>query len=161
MKAGRTVALLLIACVCLGCLPAGAEQETAQPAAAYAEGKRFEPQDLPVIYLEIDGGREETDRMNESPDHSYRCTGTMDIALPDGYDGERGKQYPQKNLSGLRLKYIRGRGNGSWGFSKNPYKIKLEEKQDLFGMGKSKTGVLLSGWLDNSQIRNVLTFWLL
>lgn len=129
-------------------------------AAACAEGNGFEPQDLPVIYLEIDGGQEEIDRLNGSSDHSYKCTGTMDVALPDGYNVKYGEQYPQKNLTGLKLKYIRGRGNGSWGFSKNPYKIKFEEKQNLFGMGKNKTWVLLAGWLDNSQIRNALTFWL-
>ena len=98
----------------------------------------FQPDDRPVICLEISGGQAEIDRMNSSPDHSYRCTGSMSIIMPSGYTGI------QENIRDLPIDYIRGRGNGSWNMSKNPYKIKLEQKTDLFGMGKSKTWVLLS-----------------
>ena len=48
----------------------------------------FQPDDLPVIYLEISGGQAEIDRMNSSPDHSYRCTGSMSIIMPSGYTGK-------------------------------------------------------------------------
>lgn len=114
----------------------------------------FQPMDLPVVYIDINGGQEEINRMNESPDHSYRCTGTADILLPDGYSG------PQKNIRGLQMEYIRGRGNGTWDMSKNPYKIKLRDKTDLFGMGKSRTWVLLANYFDSSLIRNRLVSWL-
>lgn len=110
----------------------------------------FQPDDLPVIYLEISGGQAEIDRMNSSPDHSYRCTGSMSIIMPSGYTGI------QENIRDLPIDYIRGRGNGSWNMSKNPYKIKLEQKTDLFGMGKSKTWVLLANYFDSSLIRNCL-----
>ena len=116
--------------------------------------EEFGPIDLPVLYLEIDGGKTEIDRMNNSPDHSYRCTGRMDILLPDGFTG------PQEETCGLQLEYIRGRGNGSWNMSKNPYKIKLRDKTDLFGMGKSRTWVLLANYFDISLIRNRLVSWM-
>ena len=128
--------------------------------AAAEEEPVYQPKDLPVVYITIDGGQEETDRMNSSENHSYRCTGTMDILVPDGYAGELEGRYPQESVQGLRLKYIRGRGNGTWGMSKRPYKIKLENKLDLFGMGAAKTWVLLANYFDASLLRNQLTFWL-
>lgn len=118
------------------------------------QAEEFKPVDLPVIYIEISGGREETDKMNSSPDHSYRCSGMMDILVPENYPG------PQENLRDLKIEYIRGRGNGTWNMSKNPYKIKLQDKTDLFGMGKSKTWVLLANYFDSSLIRNRLVSWL-
>lgn len=128
--------------------------------AVCAEEAVYQPKDLPVIYLNIDGGQAEIDRLHNSEDHSYKCTGTMDIAIPEGYSGEFEGRYPQENVTDLKMKYIRGRGNGTWNLPKNPYKIKFEEKQDLFGMGKSKTWVLLANYYDNSMMRNWLTEWL-
>ena len=57
-------------------------------AEAYAEESGFQPADLPVVVLNIDGGQEEIDRLNNSEDHSYRCTGTLDILVPEGYSGQ-------------------------------------------------------------------------
>ena len=119
----------------------------------------FEPVDLPVIYLHLDGGEAAVFAMNDSADHSVRCTGKMDIVVPDGYDGGIGGAYPQGTVKGLKLDYIRGRGNGSWGNSKKPYKIKLEEKTNLFGLGKNKHWVLMTNY-DASQIRNWITGWM-
>ncbi len=129
-------------------------------AAAYAEDNGFRPVDLPVVYLNIDGGQEEIERLNGSDDHTYRCTGTMDIAVPEGYSGQFEGRYPQENVTGLKIQYIRGRGQGTWGMDKNPYKIRLAEKADLFGMGKNKTWVLLANYFDESLIRNWLVQWL-
>ena len=144
-KAG--IILMLLAVMAL-CAVAGAEENI------------FRPADLPVVYLTIDGGQEEIDRLNGSENHSYRCTGTMDIAVPEGYSGQLDGLYPQKNVTGLKMKYIRGRGNGTWGLDKNPYKIKLEEKADLFGMGKSRTWILLANYFDESLMRNWMVQWL-
>ncbi len=127
---------------------------------ACADETVFQPADLPVVYLEIDGGQEEIDLLNSSPDHSYRCSGTMDIIVPEGYSGEFEGRRPQETVRGLKMDYIRGRGNGSWNMSKNPYKIKLAEKQDLFGMGKNKQWVLLANYFDNSMLRNQITAWI-
>ena len=148
MKKIRTVMPVLAALLMMLCLSARAEESI------------FEPQDLPVVYLHIDGGQAEIDRLNSSPDHSYRCTGSMDIIVPADYSGQFEGRYPQESVEGLKIHYIRGRGNGTWGMEKLPYKIKLEDKADLFGMGKSKTWVLLANFFDDSLIRNWLTEWL-
>ena len=51
---------------------------------------------------------------------------------------------------------IRLRGNSTRYRDKHPYKIKLEKKTDLFGMGKSKHWVLLANDIDHTLIRNKL-----
>lgn len=56
---------------------------------------------------------------------------------------------------GIRIK---GRGNSSWKWDKKPYRIKLNEKTNLFGMGKNKNWVLLANYLDESLLRNTTAF---
>ncbi len=63
---------------------------------------------------------------------------------------------PKKSYDGLIE--IRGRGNSTWGQPKKPYKIKLDSKTDLFGMGKNKHWVLLANYLDESLLRNQLSY---
>lgn len=56
------------------------------------------------------------------------------------------------------LSEIKGRGNGTFGFAKKPYQIKLDKATDLMGMGKSKTWILLADYMDVSLLRNKVTF---
>ena len=49
---------------------------------------------------------------------------------------------------------IKGRGNSTWKMPKKPYRIKLDKKTDLFGMGKNKNWVLLANYVDESLMRN-------
>lgn len=57
-------------------------------------------------------------------------------------------------LSDIRGK-IRGRGNSTWQeFEKKSYKIKLDDRQNLFGMGDDKDWVLLSNSVDYTLMRN-------
>lgn len=49
---------------------------------------------------------------------------------------------------------IRGRGNYTWEHDKKPYKIKLDSKADLFGMGANKHWVLLAEYKDPTHLRN-------
>lgn len=54
---------------------------------------------------------------------------------------------------------IRGRGNSTWDmYPKKPYKIKLDKKDDLFGMGENKHWVLLANYRDRTLMRNRLAF---
>lgn len=57
---------------------------------------------------------------------------------------------------------LKGRGNSTWTMptGKKPYNIKFEEKQNLLGMGKSKSWCLLSNWVDTSFIRNYMAYQL-
>ena len=53
---------------------------------------------------------------------------------------------------------IRGRGNTTWQMPKKPYKLKFEEKTDLFGNGKAKTWTLIANYADQSLLRNSLAY---
>ncbi len=80
-------------------------------------------------------------------DKEHKEPGEITILDKDGvvqYDGE--------------LDYIKGRGNSTWLANKKPYNIKLEEKTDLFGMGKNKSWCMLSNPSDPSHIRNALSY---
>ena len=71
---------------------------------------------LPVVNITIDESAEgygTIKEMNDSPDHSVKCTGTIKITVPDGFTGD----YSDTALSDtevLKLDYIRGRGNTTW-----------------------------------------------
>ena len=99
--------------------------------------------------------------MNGSEDHSVRCTGTVEIKVPEGYKGEYGSIIVPDGE--VKLKYIRGRGNSTWSTDpelKKPYKIEYADKQDLFGMGKNKEWALMANAYDNTLVRNRVVSWL-
>lgn len=80
-------------------------------------------------------------------DKSHKEKGFIEIVNADGgieYDGV--------------LDQIKGRGNSTWEMEKKPYNIKLDEKANLFGMGKSKKWSLIANHGDASLIRNVLAY---
>ena len=54
---------------------------------------------------------------------------------------------------------IRGRGNSTWFVHpKKPYQMKLESKQDLFGMLEDKKWLFLAEYSDKTFVRNHLAF---
>ncbi|MBQ4592873.1 MAG: CotH kinase family protein [Clostridia bacterium] len=54
---------------------------------------------------------------------------------------------------------IRGRGNSTWAYyEKKPYRLKFENKVDLFGMGKAKDWILLANTVDMSMLRNFTVY---
>ena len=53
---------------------------------------------------------------------------------------------------------IKGRGNSTWQMEKKPYNIKLDDKENLFDMGKTKKWSLIANHGDDSMIRNVLAY---
>ncbi len=53
---------------------------------------------------------------------------------------------------------IKGRGNSTWDMPKKPYKLKFDEKVDLFGNGKAKEWTLIANYADPSLIRNHLVY---
>lgn len=113
---------------------------------------------VPTIYFNINEEDGTILEMNMSQDHSVECYGSMKIQVPDGYTNE----YTSKGLKTEEydLEYIRGRGNSTWDADKKPYKVKLDKKADLLGMGKNKHWVLLANYYDNSLLRNRITYWL-
>ena len=116
------------------------------------------PFSIPRVVIHINGGQAEVDKMNASEDHSYHCKGTMDVLVPEGFKYVDSTK-KLETLTGLPMD-IRGRGNTSWGTKKNPYKIKLDDKTKILGMGKNKHWALIANYYDPSLMRNRLTYWL-
>ena len=119
----------------------------------------FAENSLPVVYLNIDESKGTIEAMNKSKNHSEKCCGKFSIQVPDGYISEYSGN-TETDYSDLDLEYIKGRGNSSWAEEKKSYKIKLDKKADLFGMGANKHWVLLANSLDVTQMRNRVTYWL-
>ena len=132
---------LFVFCLCFGLvLLAGS--------IAAAEGNG-----IPVVRLTIDPA--ELQKVNESPDHSYRAReGQIRIEIPQGYTGEFKETDPATVETDLPLQYIRGRGNSSWLEEKKSYRIKLQDKTNLLGMGKSKDWLLIANAMDASLLRS-------
>ncbi len=98
---------------------------------------------LPVVYIETEN-RAPIITKEEYIDAELRIQGNAEFDSADClYDGKA---------------EIRGRGNSTWMADKKPYRIKLDSKADLFGMGKSKHWVLLSNPFDSSLIRNAVSY---
>ena len=118
---------------------------------------------LPVLYINIDEtteGNNTIDQMNESEKHTVHCAGTATLEVPDGF---RYSDMPDDAVcEGFEdmVIDIRGRGNSTWSCDKKPYKIKLDKKTNVFGLGKNKHWVLLAGAYDKTLVRNRLTAWL-
>ena len=118
---------------------------------------------IPVVYITVDNSAEgfsTFEEVNESENHSAKCTGTVRIDVPDGYKGDYSDTVLE-DTEELQLAYMRGRGNVTWGFAdKKPYKIKFDKKQDILGMGKNKHWALLANRFDGSMLRNRLAMYI-
>lgn len=97
---------------------------------------------LPVIYIDTENGQAITSKevYVKAKAKIMGIGSELNTAL---YDGD--------------IK-IRGRGNSTWFAPKKPYRIKLDKKTDLFGMGNNKDYVLLANYYDLSLMRNMIAF---
>ena len=118
----------------------------------------FMKNNLPVLDFEIDESEVPIAEMNGDSGHNTECYGKMSLEVPDGYISGYNSQKTKPGT--YSLEYIRGRGNSTWSADKKPYKIKLMESTDFFGMGKNKHWVLLANYYDVTLIRNKITYWL-
>ena len=80
--------------------------------------------------------------------HVILSEGNIRIVEPDGtvaYDGA--------------LTQFKGRGNNTFSsvYRKKPFQFKLAKKADISGMGKGKTWLLLSNYIDLSLLRNQIS----
>jgi len=142
--------LIMIFSLCLTLLPVNAEETD----------ELTVNNGIPVVYVEIDESQGTIADMIASPDHSVCCYGTVSIDVPEGF---RYSDFPDvecESFTDLAMS-IRGRGNSTWVRNdKKPFKIKLDKKEDLFGLGKNKHWALLANFSDPSLIRNRITAWL-
>ena len=117
---------------------------------------------LPVVYVTVDEseGHHTIEEMNASEDHSVTCDGTVKIVVPEGFRySDMDADQVCESTTDLAMT-IRGRGNSTWDDNKKPYKIKLDKKADLFGLGKNKHWVLIANAFDPSLLRDRITAWL-
>lgn len=109
---------------------------------------------IPVLQITIDESLGTIDDMNNDKEHNKECYGSIRFTIPNHYTPEYGT-IGIKDGEEMELDYIRGRGNSSWNNGdKKPYKIKLKEKENLFGMGANKHWVLLSNGSDYTYMKN-------
>ncbi len=94
---------------------------------------------LPVIYIDTKNGE-----LPPQEDKSKKIDGNMYI---------QNNEFANKPVYSGKIT-LQGRGNTTWQWEKKPYKIKLDAKTDLYGMGKSKKYALLANYQDESLLRN-------
>lgn len=114
---------------------------------------------IPVIYLHIDESKGTIDAMNSDPKHNTYCYGTMDFILPSSDFKYTDLNTELQEYTDLDMQ-MRGRGNMTWRDDKKPYKIKLDKKTDLLGLGKderNKHWVLLANANDSTLMKDRLT----
>ncbi|MDY5575908.1 MAG: CotH kinase family protein [Lachnospiraceae bacterium] len=108
------------------------------------QGKKYEASlylsSLPVLYLDTDLHIRDT-----------YTSGNLSVQGNETYDNENSELYN----GGVSVKL---RGNSTRYLDKQPYKIKLDDKADLLGMGSSKHWVLLANAIDHTFIRNKLVY---
>ncbi len=94
---------------------------------------------LPVFYIDIDGGKEVSSR-----EEYLRAKIRVDTSNAAG-------DFPALDSTEVN---IRGRGHFSWNFDKTPYKLKFDQKTSVMGMNAAKDWVLLANYVDRSLIQN-------
>ena len=100
--------------------------------------------ELPVVYINTEGGQAITSK------EKY-IDAELIVQGNETYNSKTTKLYNGATE-------IRGRGNSTWSQPKKPYRLKLDKKTDLLGMGKSKHWVLLANYMDESLQRNTLAY---
>ena len=130
--------------------------------AAMIKSFKFYKEGAPTVYIYIDESLGTIADMNASPDHSVNCYGEMILETPEGFKSDyQDAPYDKRTLSEpYRFDYIRGRGNSTWDAKKKPYKIKLKDSVDFYGMGANKHWALIANYYDGTLIRNRFTYYL-
>lgn len=97
---------------------------------------------LPVLYLESDTAYQNVTQEEDAP-----------VSLKLAADSE---YPPTQQYTGFGQIHLRGHSTRT--FPKRPFKLKLEEKASLLGLGESKHWVLLANAIDPTLIRNQLVY---
>lgn len=98
---------------------------------------------LPTLYVTTESGSME----KLDADKKYSEKGAVELVDQNG-----------ELILADTLDSISGRGNQTFTYEKKSYQIDLKSSADLFGMGASKTWILLCNVYDPSYIRNKITY---
>ena len=96
---------------------------------------------LPVVLIDTDGA--------DIPDKLNYVDASISVIGADIYDGKD----IYSAVAGIKL-----RGNSTMSYAKKPYRIKFDKKQNVLGLGKAKSWVLLADYLDPSALRNQIAY---
>ncbi|GAA4096410.1 CotH kinase family protein [Mucilaginibacter panaciglaebae] len=97
---------------------------------------------LPIFYLNTSTGADVTSK------DAY-ITGNLVVDANNSY---------KQDITNLSLQ-IKGHGNSTWtNYPKKPYKIKLDKKASMLGMGAAKDWILLANYNDKTLMRNKIAF---
>lgn len=153
----RTISLVLFLCIAVVPFLCGCESPF-----TYSPEEWFAENPIPVlsenvknpIGLEIGVGY-------EIPTLSITCeTDYYDIQKKHAVEAEieisGDKRFPSLQYSGKAE--IKLRGNSTAGQIKRPFKVRLEKKANLFGMGSNRHWVLLANYYDRTHLRNILSY---
>ena len=153
-----------------------ASQEEAEQVVALSDENPYTGGTIPILRFtclddinpethEVVTGDEIIALVNESADHSYRATSVVcDLVVPEAYDNPESDMLDGNSsysgASNLSLEFFRGRGNSTWRNDKKPYKFKLEDPYNFFGMGANKHWVLLANAYDKSLSIDRIIGWI-
>ena len=113
----------------------------------------YADEELPSVYITTEGGIQAT-----SKDEYLECT--FRLGLNDRYSAYSGN-YTDDDGGDAK---IRCRGNASYSnkemraMEKYSYKLKLDKKADILGMGESKHWYLINNWRDVSNLRHKFAY---
>jgi hypothetical protein len=105
--------------------------------------KVYQSANIGTIYFTTTSGN--TDNIDDDKD-SYEA-GTIRVIDENG----------KLDYNGVMEKISR-RGNATWGYTKQPYNIKLASSTSLLGMAKAKKWVLLANHVDDTLVKDQLTY---
>lgn len=117
--------------------PDGEKEDESEPDTG-TENTKY--QDMPVVTITTENQAPITSKENY-------VNGSISISDID-------RRYSEVQLFESGMK-IRGRGNSTWNYEKKPYRIKLEDEQEVLGMHANKDWVLLANYCDKSLVRNI------
>ena len=98
---------------------------------------------LPVIRLTTASGSMEA----VNADKGYSEAGFLEV-----YDADGNME------TAVKVERLSGRGNTSWDAAKKSYAVKLEDAENVLGMGAAKRWVLNANYYDGAYIRNQIGF---
>jgi len=97
---------------------------------------------LPIFYITTSTGADVTSK---------------DVYIKGNLVVDGNNSYKQ-DITNLPLQ-IKGHGNSTWtNYPKKPYKIKLDKKASMLGMGSAKDWILLANYNDKTLMRNKIAF---
>ena len=84
--------------------------------------------------------------VTEIPSKDYYLNATLTVDGKGIYENYTGKTE------------VKGRGNSTWGYPKKPYRLKLDKKSEICGLGKAKNYILLANHIDPTLMLNSVAF---